>query len=562
MEISEYSKKIIAMILTILSLILYIFSVYNTKISTIPYYLDLGLIEVLPVTFPLAIILLVVVMLYRIEKMGEFNYIILLVLLSCFIWGVRVFVESYAHAHDAWNMGYITKEVIEAGRFSVADQNKPAMYYIGWPGSFVLLATLVDITGLQTIDILKVYPLIISPILFLSVYTLFKILSKNQLLSRYAALFFLIVNNFVYIHWSPQSISLVLFITLVLLMKQFENAHSFLTSTLIVLTIFSIIIIHPTMSVLLIIFLICMYIIILLSNNIKNAYIDTHLSLNFLTTLLLISTLLFVYWNLFVSTYTFSGVIKDTIPILTNFIKSESTTSFAVSRVTSPTIATQIRSSFFFISSFITIGYLAYIFLKRKEIKIYETVFLMLAFAFAFIAFNLSKGAYSERVPMVAYLSTSLVFGLIYVKLNNKKRILKYTFISFLLITFTFYDHDILDLYSDGIINGYNFSFSNSNSKPTAISKDTYTMGIPFLILNDTLFLENVVFKNVNTSVPIQDYYIVSDSNVVKWSFNSEKNMDNYTTFINNIDNDFARVYENPAITVYLNPKYEYKEGS
>ena len=150
MGISEYSKKIIAIILIILSFILYIFSVYNTKIPTIPYYLDFGLIEVLPKTFPLAIILLVVVMLYRIEKMGEFNYIILLVLLSCFIWGVRVFVESYAHAHDAWNMGYIAKEVIEAGRFSVADQNKPAMYYIGWPGSFVFLAFVVDITGMRS----------------------------------------------------------------------------------------------------------------------------------------------------------------------------------------------------------------------------------------------------------------------------------------------------------------------------------------------------------------------------------------------------------------------------
>lgn len=186
----------------------------------------------------------------------------------------------------------------------------------------------------------------------------------------------------------------------------------------------------------------------------------------------------------------------------------------------------------------------------------------MLAFAFAFIAFNLSKGAYSERVPMVAYLSISLVFGMIYVKLNNKKHLLKYTFISFLLITFTFYDHDILDLYSDSIINGYNFSFSNSNSKPTAISADSHTMGIPFLILNDTLFLEHVVFKNVNISVPIQDYYIISDSNVIKWGFNSDQNMNNYTIFINNINNNFSRVYENPAITVYLNPKYEYKEGS
>ena len=145
----------------------------------------------------------------------------------------------------------------------------------------------------------------ISPILFFSVYALFRTLSNNQLLSRYAALFFLVVNSFVYIHWSPQSISLVLFITLVLLMKRVENAHSFLTSSLIVLTIFSIIVIHPTMSLILIIFLICMYVIILLSKHVKNAHIDTRLSLNFLTALIVISTLLFAYWNLFVSQYTF-----------------------------------------------------------------------------------------------------------------------------------------------------------------------------------------------------------------------------------------------------------------
>ena len=79
---SENSKKIIANILITLSFILYVLSIYNTKISVIPYYLDFGLIEVLPNTFPLAILLLVISILIDIEKMNELKYIVLLVLLS------------------------------------------------------------------------------------------------------------------------------------------------------------------------------------------------------------------------------------------------------------------------------------------------------------------------------------------------------------------------------------------------------------------------------------------------------------------------------------------------
>lgn len=556
--LSENSKKITADILITLSFILYILSVYSTKIATIPYYLDFGLIEVLPKTFPLAIILLVGGMLFHIEKMSELKYIALLLLLSDYIWGIRAFVESFAFAHDAWGMGYIAKEVIETGSFSIADQSKPAMYYMGWPGSFVFLTILVKMTGIQIIDILKIYPLIISPILFFSVYVLFRTLSNNQLISRYAALFFLVVNNFIYIHWSPQSISLILFITLILLMKRLEKpVHSFITPSLILLTIFSIVIIHPTMSLILVIFLICMNIIVRYKLY-KNIFYDDCLTLNFLKLLTLISIILFIFWSIYIAKFNFSVLIKQTVPNLTNIFTSEKISSFAIGKVTSQTIGIKIRSLFFLISSLITIGYLTYTYLKNKEIKTYDTGFLMVAIAFYFIDINVTKGGFFERIPMMAYLSISLVFGMIYVKLNKKKQLLKYTFILFLLITFTFYDHDILDLYSESVINGYSFALSNGYGKSAAISADTYTIAEPFLILNYKLFLgEDARFKNINISIPIQNYYIISDSNAVKWNFNAKGQINQYNDFLNNISSSFLKVYENPAIVIYLNRYYE-----
>lgn len=560
--LSENSKKIIADILITLSFILFVLSVYNTKIATIPYFVDFGLIEVLPITFPLAIILLLVSILINIEKMSEFKYIVLLILLTEYIWGIRAFVVSYAFAHDAWAMGYIANKIIEAGNFSIADQYKPAMYYIGWPGSFVYLTIMVKTTGLKIIDILKIYPLIISPILFYSIYTLFRTLSKNQLISRYAALFFLIVNSFIYIHWSPQSLSLILFIILILLMKKIEkSAHSFILPSLIFMIIFSIIIIHPTMSLILIIFLICINSVIIYKIY-KDVFCDTLMSLNFLTSLTLMSIVLFIFWTIYMSEYNFSVLIKETFPHLTNFFTTEKISSFAVGKVSSQTIGVRIRSLFFTISFLITICYLAYTFIKKKEIKLYETGFIMVAIALYFIDINLTKGGYFERIPMMAYLSISLVFGLIYVNLNKKKQFLKYTFILFLLVTFTFYDHDILDLYSESVINGYSFSLSSGYGKSAAISADTYTIAEPFLILNNPLFFgEDARFKDINLSIPIQNYYIISDSNSVRRNFYTLGQIDRYDNFLNSINNSFLRIYDNTAITVYLNPTYVYSSA-
>lgn len=556
---SENSKKIIANILITLSFILYVLSIYNTKISVIPYYLDFGLIEVLPNTFALAILLLVISILIDIEKMNELKYIVLLVLLSEYIWGVRAFVVSYAFAHDAWGMGYIAKEIIEAGYFSIADQIKPAMYYIGWPGSFTYLAILVKITGIQIIDILKLYPLIITPVVFFSIYALFRTLTDNQLISRYAALFYLLVNNFIYVHWSPQSISLILFLVLILLMKKVEKTtHNSVKSFLIFIIIFSIIIIHPTMSLILIIFLICMYIIMKCKVYLKNISFDSIISPYFLKNLAIITILLFIFWSFYVSRNNTLTLINDTIPHLTNMFTSSETTSFAVKKITSLSIATKIRTWFFLISGLISIGYLTFTFLKKKEIKTYEIGFLMVAIVFYFIDINLAQAGFFERIFMIAYLSFSLVFGILYAKLNKKTYLLKYTFISFLLITFTFYDHDILDLYSESVINGYNFSLSNSNYKPVAISYDTYTIAQPFLVINDTLFFgPDVRVKDINISKPIQDYYIISDSESVKWwSFNNKGQINEYNNFYINISNSFLKVYENPATAVYLNQHY------
>lgn len=557
-RLSENSKKIIANILITLSLILYILSIYNTRISVIPYYLDFGLVEVLPNTFPIAILLLVVSILINIEKMNELKYIALLILLSDYIWGVRAFVESYAFAHDAWGMGYIAKEIIEAGTFSFADQIKPAMYYIGWPGSFINLAILVKITGIQIIDLLKIYPLIITPILFFSIYTLFRTLTSNQLISRYAALFFLLVNNFIYVHWSPQSISLILFISFILLMKKVEKSpHNFVKPFLMVIIIFSIIIIHPTMSLILIIFLVCMYIIMKCKVYLKNIYFDSIISLNLLKNLAIITILLFIFWSFYISTFNTLSLIKNTIPHLTNIFTSKETTSFVAKKITSLSIATKIRTWFFLISGFISMGYLTLNFLKKKEIKTYEIGFLIVAIIFYFIDINLAQAGFFERIFMIAYLSFSLVFGILYAKLNKKSYLLKYTFISLLLVTFTFYDHDTLDLYSDSVINGYSFSLSNSNYKPVAISYDTYTIAQPFLIINDTLFFgDNVRIKDINISKPIQSYYIISDSESIKWwNFNNGQ-INQYNNFYINISNSFLKVYENPAIAIYLNQHY------
>jgi len=554
--LSENSKNIIANILIVLSFILYVLSVYNTKVATIPYYLGFGLLEVLPITFPLAIILLAVSILINIEKMSELKYIALLILLSDYVWGIRVFVESYAFAHDAWGMGYIAKEVFETGNFSFADQIKPAMYYIGWPGAFIFLASLVHITGIQIIDLLKIYPILISPIQIFSVYALFRTFSRNQ--SRYAALFFLVVNNFIYTHWSPQSISIILFITLFLLIKKIEKStHSLIAKSLIFITVFSIVVIHPTMSLILIIFLICLLILMVSKTYIKSVYFDTFLPLDYLTRLTLLSIVLFIVWNYYISNYNFNSLANQTLPNIANILTAEKTTSFAIQRATSLAIATKIRAWFFLFSGLITMGYLSYTFFKNKAIKTYEFSFLMTAIAFYLLDINLTKGAYFERIFMIAYLAISSIFGMIYIKFNEKKHLLKYTFISFLLITFTFYDHDILDLYSESVINGYSFALSNGYGKSAAISADTYTIAQPFLILNNTLFLgENARFKDINISLPIKNYYIISDSNAVKWNFDAKGQINQYNDFISEISNNFSKVYENPAIIIYLNQHY------
>lgn len=546
-DIIGNQKKYIRILYYLLCIYIYI-DITNIKFTTIPYQLNFGLIELLPSNLYIIIIIFTLILIKNIEEFNEPEYILNIILLSIFIWETIVLVAEYPYGWDSWGMGFITNQLFYQGSYSNLNPANPGLYYIGWPGFFILSTFLMHISGLDIIKYMELYEIIIIPISYYFIYFIFKYVSKNILISRYATLFFILASNYLALIAVPQSVSIILFIIILYYIFRDNSKNEFEWRLCLYLTLIALIITHPTMSFITIIYL-AILLLLYLFFKIKYVYVYK---------ILIFITVFFFGWFIYNASYVFSKTIKQYYIYLSSIYLTEGATTLFISKTGYYAPASKIRTFFFVLTFLISVIYLVYAYKKRNNILVFETVALLTTIIFAVIDINIFKNAFLNRIMLIGYFGISLIFGRLYTSLSsiNNSKIIRLTLLLILIVTFTFYDHEIRNFYSYSYINGYGFALDKSYGKSVALDP-SFSVAQPFLILNNNTTFGTHLEKT-NISKNIDDYYIMVESDKSKWVFKDNNQIKEYLNFSTKINNNFNIIYDNSVVIVYLNSRFNY----
>jgi len=555
---------IVSFILLCWGIVTYIYSIYNTEvIINISASNTFGLLEELNILFMPSIILVVISIILQTSFVKDRYFVASLLILSVMIWGTPVFVETYPRMWDTYEVGYIANEIARNGGFSLSWAENPFLRYIEFPLSLILYAIILSLNDIELITFLKYYPIIFTPLMFISFYVFFKKLSRNIEDARIASLIFLLVNSAFYNHASPQSLALIiylLFLTLVLDSKINVSKVSLLVIILIALTMM-----HPTTSAINIIILILLSISYFISKEIDFEKAKQYFEITFL------SIICFTFWFIYNAFYTFNIMIPLWASHLQNILMIDAIKG----GVSANTILLpqKIRASFFFTGMTISSIYTLYLwYKKRNEFHIYFAI-LGSVFLMMLLVHNVLGGTFGERVLFVGYIIISVAVAMIFHGFRKKipnnghiiHKIILFLPLVFLINTSTFYYSESIYYYSGNIINGYSFVLDHNDEATYALTYSMTHMESPikvFLAL-DTRKV-NMLLTKKTQMVPWSE--ILSDlkrggefslpqliclsdkTKKIAIQFGYQKE---YKLLQNFIKERYSKIYDSPAIKTY-----------
>ncbi|MBT4175150.1 hypothetical protein HOE07_05730 [archaeon] len=220
----QKNKKLILLLGIFISLVFFYLAIKGNTIESIPVDADFGLLAVVSPFWFLAFfssIALVLFSLFNFEK--RYAFLITLFLLVFVIYALPIFVESNPRSVDTfWHFNSaieilsensINFEFTDSGQSIITSVANHRIHYLIYnPGSFIILAFILETIGFQGLDLIlfmKFFSLASIFLIALLSYLFFtKLLGENKF--AYFASFFLFLGN-VYIqnHISPQTFGLI-----------------------------------------------------------------------------------------------------------------------------------------------------------------------------------------------------------------------------------------------------------------------------------------------------------------------------------------------------------------
>ena len=223
-QASPYSptRRKLSLLFFFLGLAISIASCAGYSINYIPTTYQFGLIQVLPPLFWLGFAICLLALLEGINRDGERVFFIKVFLLSMLIWNIPTLFLAHPYAQDTYMHIFSATPVMLSGHVPTAGEALPRLfqyYPASFPGYFILLTSLFEVTDVTLLGFAKYYPLFSSAVSFLAIWLFFKTFlpSKNY---RWALLIAMLANVYFQLHVSPQSVGLVAgLLTLVALEK-------------------------------------------------------------------------------------------------------------------------------------------------------------------------------------------------------------------------------------------------------------------------------------------------------------------------------------------------------
>lgn len=169
-----------------------------------------GLIQALPPWFWIGFALCLLSLLEGINRDTERVFFIKALLLAMLIWNITTLVLQYPYAPGSYMHIFEATPIMLTGHVPPPSEALPWVfqeYPASFPGYFILLSSIFQITNIAPLEFARYYPLFSSAVTFLAIWLFFKTFlpSKNY---RWALLIAMLANVYFQLHVSPQSAGL------------------------------------------------------------------------------------------------------------------------------------------------------------------------------------------------------------------------------------------------------------------------------------------------------------------------------------------------------------------
>lgn len=169
-----------------------------------------GLIQALPPWFWIGFALCLLSLVEGINRDSERVFFIKSLLLAMLIWNISTLLLAHPYAPGSYMHIFEATPIMLTGHVPPPSEALPWVfkeYPASFPGYFILLSSIFQITNIAPLEFARYYPLFSSAVTFLAIWLFFKTFlpSKNY---RWALLIAMLANVYFQLHSSPQSAGL------------------------------------------------------------------------------------------------------------------------------------------------------------------------------------------------------------------------------------------------------------------------------------------------------------------------------------------------------------------
>ncbi|MDH5771152.1 MAG: hypothetical protein OEZ25_07695 [Candidatus Bathyarchaeota archaeon] len=562
MKKNSFNKSLYCYLLMAIAFALWFLSVNEVKIyrftPDVFHYM-----RVLPLSYWIGLLFVLGVFSVRIiygnnlKSTTSFDLVLILIVVL-FLFGTPSFIEDTPRFLDTYGHAGSTFLVKLSGKTgpSLVEIGVPAYSYpLNYPGFFTLLATLLTVTELPWMAVLKYYPLALMAIISLFIYAIAR--TFNSRFSLIAPVFFLSMAWFQAFHVSPESFGLILYLAIWLCMTKLFVASKKIAvrlplSLVIVLTVASIVTSHMVTLIFLIINLGLLSALIYKQKLVKSYMLPRNIP-----EILMIASLLFFAWLSYVAQFSFTFTVKSVSQAAANILTGAAPSLKPTIWSYEYTIVNRLREAEVLVTNILGVVSALLLFRNRsnRKIAVWLGGWLVSCWIFAFYCL-FSQGAYIERPAMFGLIPVSVLISFCtqYIKRGYLRKAFMITCI--LMVSFGSLSlplvrnaNDYFETPSKSSLLAANFAVSNANTSVAYAGPNKSLLG---LYSNLNLTEErHYYFFHEETSIQKYDV-ILFDEQAYAYALNYgyETRYQRAQDFANRI---LPRIYDGEAAQIYMN---------
>ncbi len=277
----------------------------GASIESVPLTYEFGLMQMLPPLFWLGFILCLISIMMGIKSDSRMVFYMKSLLLYLFINSIPILFLKNPFCPGSYSHIFESLPITLTGHVPKLSSDIPWVfesYPASFPGYFIFLSVLLQITGMDAMMLSKYYPFLSSMITFIVISLLYKTFLKgiSQINYRYAILLFMLGNVYLQFQVSPQSLYFIVGFLMIIALERNTPNFRFIATFL----FFSIVISHPTTLFIVLPFVVLLRFMIIVYYRNKNDSIIHAPAVLF--------TSMWLFWMIFFATKNLDTIIKFT----------------------------------------------------------------------------------------------------------------------------------------------------------------------------------------------------------------------------------------------------------